>query len=98
MDKAKSKTKSFRREMLDNLAENPSQLEDGLELFDRDIPSLLKDVIDLVCLDKNHRLVLVQVAPRKLARKGSLAFFKKVSYLWHWMSDFKEDFLAEVEK
>ena len=87
------------KEALTNiLADNPKLIERDLTLFDRDVPSLLRETIDLLCLNENRRLVLVQITADKLANDEAIAFFKKLIYLWHWICDFKDDFIIEVER
>ena len=85
-----------KEELIDLLESDLDQIEPGLKFFDKHLPSVLGEEIDILALDKNDRLALLIIETRKLSAQMAAATALHLYYLWNFVCDFRADFRAEA--
>jgi hypothetical protein len=82
-DKAKLKISGMEKDVVNQIIDNPSVIEEGLRVIKREKP-VKSGMIDLFCYDKNHIPVIIEV-------KRSLANISSVHQLRMYVKDTKKD-------
>lgn len=89
--------KLTRELLLESLALNLNNIEEGLKLVDSNIQMINNLNIDILALDNDNRIVIIYASARKVSRKSSKDnMLNKAISGWSWLTDFKRDFLQGI--
>lgn len=84
--------------LVEYISRNPEKLEEGLTFLDCNIETVGADMIDVLALDKDDRIVIIIARDVPQFAKGkNVHILKESLVLWDWIVDQKDDYFTAVQ-